>query len=138
MGGTLTPLDYAWATHNGHFSNSIKRRCFLIIGNTLRLATDNYRQEITILKLVRGKTPSFIGARFYIAVFYGFLGGWVAWFLVSILLLETASPTLLLVATYNYHYVIHGLSIKTGVSIILIAILMGLYAAPPGSSFIGT
>ncbi|ABS76647.2 ABC transporter permease [Coxiella burnetii] len=133
----VAQLDFAWVERLHHLITLGQRitdtlaillsvGVILIIGNTIRLTTDNYRQEITILKLV-GATPSFIRRPLlYRGFFYGFLGGCVAWFLVSILLLETTSPASLLAATYNYHYVIHGLSIKTGVFIILISILMGL------------
>ena len=132
----IAQLNFAWVERLHHLTTLAQRvtatlaillsvGVILIIGNTMRLTADHYRQEIMILKLV-GATFAFIRRPLlYHGFFYGLFGGCLAWLLVSLLLWETASPATLLAATYNYHYVIYGLSLKTGVTIILISIALG-------------
>ncbi|MBT8419849.1 MAG: permease-like cell division protein FtsX [Gammaproteobacteria bacterium] len=56
----------------------------LIIGNTIRLGIQNRREEIEITKLF-GATNAFIRRPFlYTGLWYGLLGGVIAWFLVSV------------------------------------------------------
>lgn len=55
----------------------------LIVGNTTRLAIENRREEILVLKLVGG-TDAFVRRPFlYAGLWYGLSGGLLAWLLVS-------------------------------------------------------
>ena len=133
----VAQLNFSWVERLHHLTTLAQRvtntlaillsvGVILIIGNTMRLTADHYRQEMIIFQLV-GATFAFIRRPLlYCGFFYGLFGGCLAWLLVSLLLWETTPPAILLAATYNYHYVIYGLSLKTGVTIILISITLGL------------
>jgi cell division transport system permease protein len=55
----------------------------LIVGNTIRLAIENRREEILVLKLVGG-TDAFVRRPFlYLGFWYGLSGGVCAWLLVA-------------------------------------------------------
>ena len=57
----------------------------LVIGNTIRLAIMNRRTEIEIMKLV-GATEAFIQRPFlYTGIWYGVIGGLLAWLIINIL-----------------------------------------------------
>ena len=97
----------------------------LIVGNTIRLTTQNHRQEITILKLV-GATNAFIRRPLlYRGLIYGLLGGGVAWLLVSTMLWWLSHPVALLAQTYGNDFRIHGLNPVTGMSILTITGILG-------------
>lgn len=58
----------------------------LVIGNTIRLSILNRRDEIEVLKLV-GATDDFIRRPFlYSGIWYGIIGGLIAWVCVSLML----------------------------------------------------
>lgn len=80
----------------------------LIIGNTIRLAVLNRRDEIEVIKLVGG-TDAFIRRPFlYSGVFHGVLGALFAWLLVSAALLLLAEPTAALATLYASTFRPHG------------------------------
>ena len=64
----------------------------VIIGNTIRLDIQNRREEIEVMALV-GATPSFIRRPFlYTGLWYGLIGGVLAWLLVAGALLALDEP----------------------------------------------
>lgn len=64
----------------------------LVVGNTIRLAIQNRRKEIVVMKLIGG-TDAFIRRPFlYTGFWYGLFGGIIAWILVSFTLLSISSP----------------------------------------------
>lgn len=72
----------------------------LIVGNTIRLATQNRRQEISVMQLV-GATNAYIRRPFlYRGLFYGILGGLTAWVLIIILVMCLQQPGQQLVPYY--------------------------------------
>lgn len=73
----------------------------LIIGNTIRLAVLNRRDEIEIIKLIGG-TNAFIRRPFlYSGMLQGLLGGVLAWVLVSVGLLILSGPAQRLAQLYG-------------------------------------
>jgi len=97
----------------------------LIVGNTIRLTTQNHRQEIIILKLV-GATNAFIRRPLlYRGLIYGLFGGCLAWLLVSLMLWWLSSPAIRLADTYGSSFAIQGLGPFTGLSILLISAILG-------------
>lgn len=98
----------------------------IIIGNTIRLTTENHRQEITIFKLV-GATPGFIRRPFlYCGFFYGLFGGLLSLLIVSLMLYAVASPLANLEATYNNHFFTNGLNLTLSFEILFFSIFIGL------------
>lgn len=72
----------------------------VVIGNTIRLDIQNRREEIEVMALV-GATPSFIRRPFlYTGLWYGLIGGVLAWLLVSGALLALDEPFRALSRTY--------------------------------------
>jgi cell division transport system permease protein len=81
----------------------------LIIGNTIRLAVLNRREEIEVIKLIGG-TDSFIRRPFlYAGCLYGLLGGVLAWLLIQASLALLSGPIGELSALYGSAYTLIGL-----------------------------
>jgi cell division transport system permease protein len=81
----------------------------LVIGNTIRLEIENRRQEIVIMETV-GATHAFIRRPFlWRGVWYGLLGGLIAWFLVSLAILFLQGPVSRLAALYQTDFILVGL-----------------------------
>jgi cell division transport system permease protein len=72
-----------------------------IVGNTIRLAIENHREEIIITKLV-GATDAFIRRPFiYGGIWFGLAGGLVALFIVDSVLWAMRGPVARLAALYK-------------------------------------
>ncbi len=80
----------------------------LIIGNTIRLAIENRRSEIEIVKLVGG-TDGFVRRPFlYLGFWYGLGGALVAWILVQGSLLFLSAPVETLAQSYRDDFALTG------------------------------
>jgi len=83
----------------------------IIVGNTIRLDIQNHRQEIEVIKLVGG-TDAFIRRPFlYAGLWYGLLGGLLAFLLVTISLWILAGPVGRLAVLYGSGFQLQGLSL---------------------------
>jgi cell division transport system permease protein len=83
----------------------------IIVGNTIRLDIQNHRQEIEVIKLVGG-TDAFIRRPFlYSGLWYGLLGGLLAFLLVTVSLWILAGPVGRLAALYGSGFQLQGLSL---------------------------
>lgn len=84
----------------------------LIVGNTIRLDIQNRREEIEVTKLV-GATDAFIRRPFlYGGVWYGLLGGLLAWLLILTAMLIMAGPARQLALLYESQHQLLGPGIK--------------------------
>lgn len=82
----------------------------LVIGNTIRLEIENRRQEIVIMETV-GATHAFIRRPFlWVGIWYGLLGGLVAWLLIFLARLLMQGPVSRLAALYQTEFPLVGLS----------------------------
>ncbi len=98
----------------------------LIVGNTMRMATQSHRQEIIVLKLV-GATKAFIRRpMLYRGALYGVLGGMIAWLLVSVLFWWLRAPAQRLAESYHGDWHLQGLNNLTAFIIIIACALLGL------------
>lgn len=98
----------------------------LIIGNTIRLATQNERREISVLKLV-GATNAFVRRPFlYSGIWYGLFGGLIAWAIVSCTVFWLQVPAAKLASSYGSDFYLQGLSNSDGLHLLLASILLGL------------
>jgi cell division transport system permease protein len=98
----------------------------LIVGNTIRLATQNERREISVLKLV-GATNAFVRRPFlYSGIWYGLFGGLIAWATVSLAVFWLQAPAVKLAKSYNSNFYLQGLSSSDGFHLLLASILLGL------------
>lgn len=98
----------------------------LIIGNTIRLTTQNHQYEIEVLQLI-GATQQFIRRPLlYRGLLYGILGGAIAWLFVAIFFKWLKAPAQALALTYNNPFLFHGVSMQFGLSMVIISAILGL------------
>lgn len=98
----------------------------LIIGNTIRLAILNQKDAIAVMKLV-GATDSFIQRPFlYAGMWYGVLGGVVAWLCVAVLAQYLSGALAELTDLYRSSFTINGLSFSEAMYLIFFAVILGL------------
>lgn len=101
----------------------------LIIGNTIRLTTQNHHDEILIIKIIGG-ADNFIRRPFlYSGVLYGLAGAIIAWFLVDFSIWYLQEPISNLSSLYGSDYQISGLSWGSTFFLLIGAMLLGLLAS---------
>jgi len=97
----------------------------LAIGNTVRLAIENRRAEIVVVKLVGG-TDAYVARPFlYTGLWYGVGGGLIAVLLTSLALLLLQGPVAQLSGSYGSTFVLIGLGLSKGFLVIAGAALLG-------------
>jgi len=101
----------------------------LVIGNTIRLAIENRRAEIEVIKLVGG-TDAFVRRPFlYTGLWFGLGGGLLALGLVELSLAWLSGPVKQLTGAYNSDFVLVGLGLKPAVALLAGSALLGLGGA---------
>jgi len=101
----------------------------LVVGNTIRLAIQNRRDEIVITKLIGG-TDAFIRRPFlYTGFWYGLLGGVIGFLLVEASLWVLSGPVNNLAGLYNSSFRLGGLDLVTLGSLLLGGLLLGLFGS---------
>jgi cell division transport system permease protein len=97
----------------------------LIIGNTIRLDIQNRREAIEVSKLI-GASDAFIRRPFlYTGVWYGLLGGLIAWVLIATSMSILDEPVERLSSLYHSNYVLSGLSASNTAYLLAISCLLG-------------
>ncbi|KZN54890.1 cell division protein FtsX [Pseudoalteromonas luteoviolacea CPMOR-2] len=97
----------------------------LIIGNTIRLSIMDKKEEIQVLKLV-GATNTFIHTPFlWTGIWYGIVGGLVAFICVTLMLWWLESAVSLVVGVYQSSFVLEGLNLSELMFLLFLAILLG-------------
>ncbi|MFO7593476.1 MAG: permease-like cell division protein FtsX [Pseudomonadota bacterium] len=98
----------------------------LVVGNTIRLAIQNRRDEIVITKLI-GATDAFIRRPFlYTGFWYGLLGGTVAYVMVEASLWFLSGPVNSLAGLYNSGFRLDGVDLPTVSALLPGGLLLGL------------
>ncbi|MBW7471528.1 permease-like cell division protein FtsX [Marinobacter sp. M216] len=101
----------------------------LVIGNTVRLAIENRRDEILVAKLVGG-TDAFVRRPFlYTGAWFGLGGGVVAWVLLQLSLWWLSGPIERLAGLYRSEFSLNGLSVDGALTLIIVAMLLGWLGA---------
>jgi cell division transport system permease protein len=101
----------------------------LVIGNTIRLAIENRRAEIEVVKLVGG-TDGFVRRPFlYMGLGYGLGGALTAWLLVQISLWFLRGPVELLAQSYQNAYSLQGLGVIETLGVFVASGLLGIIGA---------
>ncbi len=103
----------------------------LIIGNTIRLAIENRRSEIVVMKLI-GATDSFIRRPFlYTGFWYGLFGSLIAILLVNLSLLMISNPLTHLSSLYNNSelFSLGLMGINTSLALLLSGCILGWLGA---------
>jgi len=102
---------------------------FVIVGNTIKLAIENRRTEISVIKLVGG-TDSFIARPFlYSGLLFGGAGGLLAVMLQLIVLAIFNSPLQDLLSLYDSSFDLRGFSFTSTLILILAGSIIGWTAA---------
>ncbi|MBV1876452.1 MAG: permease-like cell division protein FtsX [Pseudomonadales bacterium] len=101
----------------------------LAIGNTIRLAIENRRAEIEIIKLVGG-TDRYVRRPFlYLGFWYGFGGALVAWSMIKLSLLFLSGPVETLLHSYQEVFTLQGLDIAETLALMFVGSLLGIIGA---------
>ena len=101
----------------------------LAIGNTLRLAIENRRDEILVVKLVGG-TDAFVRRPFlYTGLWYGLGGGLWAWLLTQLGLWLVDEPVVQLANSYQSEFQLSGLGFGESLILLLTALMIGWLGA---------
>ena len=101
----------------------------LIIGNTIRLAIQNKRDEIEVQKLI-GATDAFIRRPFlYSGIWHGFLGAIIAWLLVAISLWLLNGPVQRLSLLYDSNFELGVLGLTASATLLAAGAILGLLGA---------
>ena len=101
----------------------------LIIGNTIRLAIENRRDEIRVVKLVGG-TDAFVRRPFlYTGIWYGLGGGLLAWVLLAVGLFWLTAPVEQLISLYGSDFQLKGLGFGNSLTLLSSAVLLGWLGA---------
>jgi len=101
----------------------------LSIGNTIRLAIENRRAEIEVVKLVGG-TDSFVRRPFlYLGFWYGLGGALSAWLMVQISLVFLSAPIERLLHSYQNEFHLVGLGILETMILLASGAFLGVLGA---------
>jgi cell division transport system permease protein len=101
----------------------------LILGNTIRLAIENRREEIVIVKLVGGSNPFVRRPFLYTGLWYGVGGGACAALLVALALWFLGAPVERLSALYGGAFQLRGLGVMGALNLLILGGMLGLAGA---------
>lgn len=133
-------LDLAWVKRLFHIMELGQRMVtalglllslavLLVVGNTIRLAIENRRQEIVVIKLI-GATDAFVRRPFlYTGIWYGLGGGILAWLLINMALFWLDGPVRSLASAYASDFSLIGLSFKDSLLLLFSSTLLGWLGA---------
>ncbi|NOZ38304.1 MAG: cell division protein FtsX [Gammaproteobacteria bacterium] len=98
----------------------------LVVGNTIRLAIQNRRDEIVVIKLIGG-TDAFIRRPFlYTGFWYGFFGAILAFIMVYTALLLLSGPVEKLALLYHNSFELSRLDLDTTLILLISGVMLGL------------
>lgn len=98
----------------------------LVVGNTIRLGIENRRDEIIITKLIGG-TNRFIRRPFlYTGIWYGLIGGLLAWSAVFITMMLLKAPINRLADLYYSQFTLALPSLENALLLLFTGALLGL------------
>lgn len=101
----------------------------LAIGNTIRLAIENRRDEIVVTKLVGG-TDAFVRRPFmYAGAWYGFFGGTLACVIVAVGFFTLSDTVGRLAFLYQSDFSLQGLTLLQNLQLLLASTLLGWLGA---------
>jgi cell division transport system permease protein len=101
----------------------------VIVGNTIRLDIEAKRAEIEVMKLI-GATNGFIRRPFlYTGLWYGLVGGAIAWGLVQGMVIALSGPAASLAGLYGSGFRLQGLPLDATAIMFAAGILLGWLGA---------
>ncbi len=133
-------LDLAWVKRLYHIMELGQRTItalgvllglavLLVVGNTIRLAIENRRQEIVVVKLI-GATDAFVRRPFlYTGIWYGLGGGLLSWLLINTSLYWLDAPVRSLASAYASDFSLIGLTLQDSLLLLVSSTLLGWLGA---------
>jgi cell division transport system permease protein len=133
-------LDIVWVKRLQSIINMLQRAVtvigimlalvvILVLGNTIRLAIENRKEEIIVIKLVGG-TDGFVRRPFlYMGVFYGFGASLVSWMLLIIIIAILNGPVEALAKSYQSNFSLSSLSFESTLMLFLIGTGLGWFSS---------
>lgn len=100
-----------------------------VIGNTIRMAIQNRREEIEVVKLIGGSNAFVRRPFLYNGIWYGLFGGLLAWLLVNLLLLLLNAPVRQLATLYGSDFSLGLVGLKTTLILLCAGPLLGWVGA---------
>ena len=101
----------------------------LVVGNTIKLAIENRRDEIVVVKLVGG-TDAYVSRPFlYTGLWYGAGGGLIACVLILLAQLILQGPVSRLAGLYEGEFALIGLGISGFFMVLLLSAMLGWFGA---------
>jgi cell division transport system permease protein len=97
----------------------------LTIGNTIRLAVLNRRDEIEVTKLMGGTNPFIRRPFLYSGLIQGALGAATAGLILSLTLLFLAAPLTALAGLYGRDFLVHGLTLRATAVLVAVGAALG-------------
>ena len=133
-------LDMAWVQRLNNLMDLSRRLVLglagilvlgvvLILGNTIRLAIENRREEIVIVKLVGGSNAFVRRPFLYTGLWYGVGGGLFAALLVLAALFFLDEPVRNLARLYQSSFELSGIGLIGSLQLVLLGGLLGLLGA---------
>ncbi|MDN3557654.1 permease-like cell division protein FtsX [Halomonas maura] len=133
-------LDLAWLERLRHLAELGRRvtlglavlfglGVLLVVGNTIRLAVENRRQEIEVVTLI-GATHPFVRRPFlYSGAWFGLGGGLLAWALLTLGSDWLAAPVSALAASYGASFSLPRLGLAGSATLLACSTLLGWLGA---------
>ncbi len=133
----VAQLDENWLRRLSAIMSFVQRGLFLlsgmlalavilVVGNTIRLAIQNRRDEIVVIKLIGG-TDAFIRRPFlYTGLWYGLMGAGIAYLLIAIALFLLSGPVQELSSLYQSKFDLLAIDFRTLASLLVVSVLLGL------------
>jgi len=101
----------------------------LVLGNTIRLAIENRKDEIVVMKLV-GATHAFVRRPFlYMGMLFGFGGGVIAWFLVQGVIVILNQPIRELAHSYQSDFSLPVMDFGSTLILLIISVGLGWFSS---------
>ena len=101
----------------------------LVVGNTIRLAIENRRDEIVVVKLVGGSNAFVRRPFLYTGLWFGLGGALIAWLVVTVSLWWLSGPLATLAMLYQSELVLAGLGVQGGLRLLALGGGLGLLGA---------
>lgn len=102
---------------------------FFIVGNTIKLAIENRKAEIRVIKLVGGSDMFAARPFLYTGLFYGLGGGILAIALQGIVLITFNSSLEALIQLYGGDFQLRGFGLTNGLVVVFVGATIGWTAA---------
>jgi cell division transport system permease protein len=133
-------LDAAWVQRLQSITHLVERAVWviaimlsltvvLVLGNTIRLAIENRKEEIIVVKLVGG-TDGFVRRPFlYMGIFLGLGSSLIAWCLIHWVIYLLNEPIEALALSYQFEFSLSGLTFLSTLFLLIFGLSLGWISA---------